>query len=506
METPSSRSTEEKPSKRIDLRALNTESGEDAYPSSPATPSSARFRRLRAPSESAESSGGTPLSRRRRNLKDLSDRKLREDEQDSRLERGDDIEKGYDEEGGDKENALQPEDDESEEIMPSLIDSTEPELVMFLSFLHLDRKSELVPDGVFLSPNKPVNNAGIKEETIRELEKLIRKEMQRTQFLEGGTVEHRPEEGFFATETPSLIPLLAPREHTVTSDSKKEAEGSQSRMTSRILRALVMIQQRLLTLSAASLPGNDMHTAAVDFLHIINGLPLMRQIENPVGGTLMNLRVPDPCMPYGGQIGQWTELATTLDRLGPLLGSGGQKNLSRSVLRVHLHKIKLLHHPFFSEEQTIYATLLRQYSDYARLVQGHYLDYLTSRFLGILSKLESTLPEALDGEDIAPQSDEDALMRMGALYYDLLDTLSKLLENKLLLVELCQSLSGTWQKLRDIRRNKGFTNTVGVLQCRKIMRSGDEATTGRAGRRKRIAKDIRGRKVYALQLFVTVTV
>ena len=281
---------------------------------------------------------------------------------------------------------------------------------------------------------------------------------------------------------PVLLPVLLRNE---TVPKGKELSMEQCRMTSRLIRNFSKIQEKLAILLSASSPGNEMHTAIVELLRIMVGMPLMRCIENPVSECLMNLVIPVKCMAYGGQIGQWTEQATALDRFGPLLGSGGQKSKVRAVLKVHVHKIKLHNHPLFSDEQVAYAALLREYANYTYLLNKQSVEHWNLKLLKLMESLKKLILK-FDNDERAFDSG-DFTLQIRNLYYGLLHILSQLYETKRIVYEQSNKLYAAWQTVKSIRRDKGYSNTVGVLHCRKI--TGEDDDDKRERKRKVVVED-----------------
>lgn len=289
-------------------------------------------------------------------------------------------------------------------------------------------------------------------------------------------------EKFKAIAGPVLLPILTRNERP---PKGKELHLEQCRMTTRLVRNFSKIQEKLTFLASISKPGNDMHTAMVELLRIMGGVPLMRCIENPVSECLMNLVVPATALAYGGQIGQWTELATPLDRYGPLLGSGGQKSKERAVLKVHVHKIKLHNHPLFSEEQVAYAVLLKEYAKYTRLLNIQPYDHWNFKVVKHLDSLKKLLAE-FNNDEKSVATDE-FVVQIENLYYGLLHTLSQLLEFKNVLFDLSNKVYTAWQKVKSIRREKGYSNTIGVLLCRKVI--GEEDDDDKKDRKRKVKSD-----------------
>jgi hypothetical protein len=291
---------------------------------------------------------------------------------------------------------------------------------------------------------------------------------------------------------PILIPLLASNEGPAGPFRTVE----QGRMTMRLVRDFTQIHERLEMLAKLPDSSEELPAPIVELLRLMHGIPLLKNIDDPVADKLVNLLLPEISISYGGQIGRWTELATAVDRYGPLLGNGGHKSETRSVLRIHLHKIKVLSHPLFSTEQVAYADMLREYSNYSKLVHGRSMDYLISR----LHVISSRLKQYTDRDGV----EAGQMMALQMIYHDLLHTLSQLLETRTYLSQVSNSLYTNWQRVKSLRKEKGFSCTSGSLLIRAIGEDGERRPDDSKSRRRKIKVeediDIESDKLLAVTL------
>ena len=160
-----------------------------------------RFRReARTPNRRAlESSGGsfdvnTPGARRRRRLATPMTETFPpvEDEE---------IDEGKLSETHDpKEEETPKVEEDIEELLP-LVHVTPAETVLQLTTFHLDRNSELVAPSVHLPPaGRAPTNAGVKEQAVRDLERLIIESIMKPPPNSTGQLsEYRKTEGFYVS-------------------------------------------------------------------------------------------------------------------------------------------------------------------------------------------------------------------------------------------------------------------------------------------------------------------
>lgn len=92
-------------------------------------------------------------------------------------------------------------EEDIEELLP-LVHVTPAETVLPLTFLHLDRNSEQAAPSLHLPPSgRAPTNAGIKEQTIKDLERLIIESILKpSQNLTSQLSEYRKVEGFYVSD------------------------------------------------------------------------------------------------------------------------------------------------------------------------------------------------------------------------------------------------------------------------------------------------------------------
>ena len=195
--------------------SIQTQRSREAAADGPGVDTAPRFRRgSRSPNrrllESSSGMGGsfdlnTPGARRRRRLATpMTDSFVRsEDEADAAEEKLSDAPEHKEEEPPRIE-------EEIEELLP-LVQVTPAATVLPLTFLHLDRKSEQAAPSLHLPRSgKAPTNEGVKEQVIKELERLIIDSIIKpSQSVTTQLSEYRKLEGFFVSDGKLVYSLRA---------------------------------------------------------------------------------------------------------------------------------------------------------------------------------------------------------------------------------------------------------------------------------------------------------
>jgi hypothetical protein len=209
----------------------------------------------------------------------------------------------------------------------------------------------------------------------------------------------------------------------------------------------------------------DRSAAASRLLRQVSTGPVLRVIDDPVNDDTTIVSIPEQNKAFGGQLGNWGPDATIKERLGPL-NTGDRRSGSRSILRLHVHQLSLKDFPLISLEEKKFNDMKSAFAVYRSLFEHQTLPYLALRVNTVLEELARLVGLSEGGGE---SLDEEELLLLRSLYYDLTETLPLLRELRGSMDTLTARLFEDWKEIKDIRRSSdGFHGTKANLVVRKL--------------------------------------
>jgi hypothetical protein len=304
------------------------------------------------------------------------------------------------------------------------------------------------------------------------------------------TAKIQRQDGLYANQLPILADILMNAENVDSLPIAKlvDADVGLARVTQRTLRDLKgqvdnEKLRRIWTTLVRSNRGKEgrhnrdeddvfilkksLRTPFSSVSELLNQLsigPVLRIIDDPVIDFPSQPVIPDTALSYGGVLGQWPEEISNEERLGHILyGGEGKGSTIRSLLRIHVHQLGLLEHPYVNEEERLFARLKECYQQYSSLIQQNTLGYLCTRLVGLILELSRLMNMS---EEITLDEEEKKSVRL--LYKDLVESLPSLCELHWAIGSLSSTLYMDWKELQETRRKQGFSSTTALLSVRKI--------------------------------------
>lgn len=210
---------------------------------------------------------------------------------------------------------------------------------------------------------------------------------------------------------------------------------------------------------------SDRSAASSRLLRQVSTGPILRVIDDPVDDDTTIVSIPEQSKAFGGQLGNWGPEATIKERLGPL-NTGDRRTGSRSILRLHIHQLSLKDFPLISMEEKKFNDMKSAYAVYRSLFEHQTLPYLTTRVNTVLEELSRLVNLSEGGGE---PLDEEEMLLLKSLYFDLTESLPLLRELRSSMDTLTAKLFEDWKEIKDIRRGAdGFHGTKANLVVKKM--------------------------------------
>lgn len=209
----------------------------------------------------------------------------------------------------------------------------------------------------------------------------------------------------------------------------------------------------------------DRSASASRLLRQVSTGPVLRVIDDPVNDDTTIVSIPEQTKAFGGQLGNWGPDATIKERLGPL-NTGDRRSGSRSILRLHVHQLSLKDFPLISLEEKKFNDMKSAFAVYRSLFEHQTLPYLTMRLNTLLEEITRLVGLSEGGGE---PLDEEEMLLLRSLYYDLTESLPLLRELRGSMDTLTAKLFEDWKDIKDIRRSSdGFHGTKANLVVKKL--------------------------------------
>ena len=181
----------------------------------------------------------------------------------------------------------------------------------------------------------------------------------------------------------------------------------------------------------------------------------LRVPEDPIdSGFPSEPILPETSLTFGGEIGQWGENGSDVEKLGIILqASRHNSDANRSTLNIYVRNLQLEDHPLFIQEERLAVQLKRQFSQYSVLYERGAVFYLVRRLCSVIDTLEQLLQSPFAGED----SDEELMISY--LAGDLHAALPAVAELRKTTQAISSSIYETWKAIKEERTKQGFTST-----------------------------------------------
>eukprot|EP01042_Synura_sphagnicola_P002929 gene2929-3588_t len=231
--------------------------------------------------------------------------------------------------------------------------------------------------------------------------------------------------------------------------------------------------------------SGDEHTPGVPLLHLLTARKLrgandhlysgrwyvaVRELDDPVIPEPSLLVMPERGPAMGGEIGQWTALASETERLGWIPFFPGKLGGKRSLLTIQLHQLSLSVHPMMIEEELLSSALNLLYKRYRALVDQGTVKYLAQRLSSLLAQMRAESQRA--PTDLV--ADPMAVTSLRALYADLTETLPSLCEARDALAQLTDEISELYDEIERVRTTQSLEVYVIHSLMSKYVIGGEE--------------------------------
>lgn len=268
-------------------------------------------------------------------------------------------------------------------------------------------------------------------------------------------------DGIYQDELPLLTPILLRGEAVNPAITPLTTQNiTLSRITQRILREIIALREKGFH-SDESNPFYKSYTATVEMLDRQDESPIFKLSNDPWDYSYSRLVVEDPNHDEAGQVTQWSQDSSIVQKYGPLPGSFHHHSTDGTLMRLFLYQAVLSEHPYINGEERLYASMKETFSQYSAVFEQKALEYLAER----IQTLSKTMQDLIT---LKRELFDEEKVQLQHCYKELLELLPLLSDYCRKIHSLTMQLTTAWKDLKEVRRRQTYSTTPGLLRVRKL--------------------------------------